>query len=151
MPLDKLHSGTLQPWVEARQRQRVAAGTINHGLKVVRRILNLAALEWVDENGLTWLSHAPKIKLLPDKDKRPPYPLDWDEQVRLLKELPGHLAAMALFAINTGCRDQEVCRLCWEWEVQGLNSPHPFSSFQGPTLRTARSGWLCSIELPRRW
>ena len=118
VPLDKLHSGTLQPWVEARQRQRVAAGTINHGLKVVRRILNLAALEWVDENGLTWLSHAPKIKLLPDKDKRQPYPLDWDEQVRLLKELPGHLAAMALFAINTGCRDQEVCRLCWQWEVQ---------------------------------
>ena len=118
VPLDKLHSGTLQPWVEARQRQRVAAGTINHGLKVVRRILNLAALEWVDENGLTWLSHAPKIKLLPDKDKRQPYPLDWDEQARLLKELSGHLAAMALFAVNTGCRDQEVCKLCWEWEVQ---------------------------------
>ena len=30
----------------------------------------------------------------------------------------GHLAAMALFAVNTGCRDQEVCRLRWEWEVR---------------------------------
>lgn len=24
---------------------------------------------------------------------------------------------MALFKVNTGCRDQEVCRLRWEWEV----------------------------------
>jgi integrase len=118
VPLDKLHSGTMQPWVEERQRQRVAVGTINHGLKVVRRILNLAAQEWVDENGLTWLSHASKIKLLPDTNKRQPYPLSWDEQARLFKELPSHLGAMALFAVNTGCRDQEVCKLCWEWEVQ---------------------------------
>ena len=24
---------------------------------------------------------------------------------------------MALFAVNTGCRDAEVCGLRWEWEV----------------------------------
>ncbi|HBY62998.1 MAG TPA: integrase [Solibacterales bacterium] len=118
MPLDKLHSGTLQPWVEERKRQGVAVGTINHGLKVVRRILNLAAQEWVDEHGLTWLASAPKIKLLPDTEKRQPYPLSWDEQARLFRELPAHLAAMALFAVNTGCRDSEVCALRWEWEVQ---------------------------------
>jgi integrase len=29
-----------------------------------------------------------------------------------------NLGAIALFAVNTGCRDQEVCKLCWEWEVQ---------------------------------
>jgi integrase len=118
MALDRLHSGTLQTWIEERQRQGVAVGTINHGLKVVRRILNLAAHEWVDEHGLTWLASAPKIKLLPDTEKRQPYPLSWEEQARLFKELPAHLAAMALLAVNTGCRDQEVCHLRWEWEVQ---------------------------------
>jgi len=25
---------------------------------------------------------------------------------------------MALFAVNTGCRDQEICGLRWEWECQ---------------------------------
>src|SRR5689334_14357929 len=25
---------------------------------------------------------------------------------------------MALFAVNTGCRDQEICNLRWEWEVE---------------------------------
>jgi integrase len=117
-PIDKLHMGTLQPWIAGRTKDGVAAGTINHGLKVVRRILNLAAQEWIDEQGLTWLHGAPKIRLLPDKQKRQPYPLTWEEQARLFKELPGHLAAMALFAVNTGCRDQEVCKLRWEWEVR---------------------------------
>jgi integrase len=117
-PIHKLHTGALQPWIAERSKHGVAAGTINHGLKVVRRILNLAAQEWIDEQGLTWLHVAPKIRLLPDTEKRQPYPLTWEEQARLFKELPGHLAAMALFAVNTGCRDQEVCKLRWEWEVR---------------------------------
>ena len=25
---------------------------------------------------------------------------------------------MALFAVNTGCRDQEICNLLWDWEVK---------------------------------
>jgi integrase len=78
----------------------------------------LAATEWVDEYGMTWLVTAPKVKLLPDNDKRQPYPLSWDEQGYLLRELPDHLAEMALFAVNTGCRDSEVCNLRWEWEVR---------------------------------
>ncbi len=72
----------------------------------------------VDEYGLTWLQSAPKIRLIPDTHKRQPYPLSWEEQKRLIRELPAHLAEMALFAVNTGCRDGEICRLRWEWEVK---------------------------------
>ena len=25
---------------------------------------------------------------------------------------------MALFAVNTGCRDQEICSLRWKWEMK---------------------------------
>jgi integrase len=116
LALDNVHMGTLQPWIKQRQTEGVTVGTINHGLKVVRRILNLAASEWLDAHGLTWLKAAPKIRLLPDTNKRLPYPLNWDEQDRLFKQLPKHLAQMALFAVNTGCRDGEICRLRWEWE-----------------------------------
>jgi hypothetical protein len=35
--------GTLDPWVAKRREDGAATGTINHGLKVVRRILNLEA------------------------------------------------------------------------------------------------------------
>jgi integrase len=116
--LHQVHAGSLQPWIEQRRRQGKAVGTINHGLKIVRRILNLAASEWVDEHGLTWLLAAPKVKLLPDREKRTPYPLSWIEQRRLFNELPDYLEQMALFAVNTGCRDGEVCGLRWEWEVE---------------------------------
>lgn len=115
--LDRLHRGTMEPWIEKRRSEGAAVGTINHGLKIVRRILNLAATEWIDEQGMTWLQAAPKIKLLPDLNKRKPFPLSWDEQTRLFQELPSHLSEMALFAVNTGCRDAEICRLRWDWEV----------------------------------
>ena len=36
----------------------------------------------------------------------------------MFAELPGHLARMALFKVNTGTRDKEVCNLRWEWEVK---------------------------------
>ena len=117
LSLDRIHMGSLQPWIEHRRRQGVAVGTINHGLKVVRRIVNLAATEWVDEHGLTWLLTPPKIKLLSDREKRQPYPLNWEEQGRLFGELPMHLEEMALFAVNTGCRDAEICNLRWAWEI----------------------------------
>ena len=116
--LDRLHLGVLQPWVTERRRSGTSVGTINHGLQIARRILNLAASEWVDEQGLTWLQAAPKIKLLANNDKRRPYPLSWEEQSRLFRELPEHLAEMALFAVNTGCRDAEICNLQWDWEVE---------------------------------
>ena len=77
LTLDQVHMGTLQPWIEYRREQGRAIGTINHGLKITRQVLNLAASEWLDEYGMTWLAAAPKIRLLPDQNKRQPYPLNW--------------------------------------------------------------------------
>ena len=118
LALESVHMGTLQPYIAARRQEGVKARTINYGLQIIRHVLNLSAAEWMDEYGLTWLSAAPKIKLLPEHDARKPYPLDWEEQDRLFAALPLHLSEMALFAVNTGCRDGEVCRLRWEWEVR---------------------------------
>ena len=36
----------------------------------------------------------------------------------MLRTLPDHLARMCLFKVNTGCREQEVCQLRWDWEVR---------------------------------
>jgi integrase len=117
LPLRSIHVGRLQPFIAARRAKGNKNRTINYGLQVVRHILNLAANEWIDEHGLTWLEHAPKIRLLREDDKREPYPLSWDEQERLFSFLPQHLRQMALFTVNTGSRDQEVCNLRWEWEI----------------------------------
>ncbi len=50
-------------------------------------------------------------------DARKPYPLSWEEQRTLFQALPEHLARMCLYKVNTGCREQEVCQLRWDWEV----------------------------------
>ncbi|MFM2322963.1 MAG: hypothetical protein RLZZ225_1116 [Pseudomonadota bacterium] len=117
LALKDVHYANLQAYIHSRKIAGVKNRTINYGLQVVRRILNLAAQEWQDEYGLSWLLNAPKIRLLPDHAKRLAYPLDREEEKRLFNELPIHLKQMALFAVNSGCRDQEVCRLQWSWEV----------------------------------
>ena len=56
-------------------------------------------------------------KLEEKKSSRKPYPMSWEEQSILFGELPAHLQTMALFKVNTGCREQEVCKLKWDWEI----------------------------------
>ncbi|MBC7501138.1 MAG: tyrosine-type recombinase/integrase [Herminiimonas sp.] len=134
MQLDAIHNGTLQKFIQARKAQtvrvkigkdqyeerRIKNKTINHTLAIVRRILNLAAGDWRDENNMTWLSTAPMITLLPLSDSREPRPIQWDEQQRLMSALPSHLQKMALFCLNTGLRDDVICNLQWSWELQDI-------------------------------
>src|SRR3984885_14614873 len=116
--LRQVHIGTLQEFVAKRRKDGVKTKTINAALAVVRRILNLASSEWMDHRGMTWLEVAPKIRLFPVTDARLPYPLSAEEQMFLFRELPAHLARMALFKVNTGTREQEVCGLKWSHEVK---------------------------------
>lgn len=117
MPLERIHLGTLEPYVQARKQAGAKAGTINREITVIRRILSLAARIWRDEQGRPWIDTSPLLTRVPGPARKP-RPITWDEQTQLFRELPGYLAEMALFAVNTGCRDQEVCGLRWEWECQ---------------------------------
>ncbi|MFZ0468581.1 MAG: hypothetical protein WAL92_06640 [Thiogranum sp.] len=81
---------------------------------------NRAARVWRSEAGTPWLKQAPpKLSRLSTKGcEAKPYPISWAEQDRLMAQLPRHLADAALFAVNTGCREQEICQLRWDWEVE---------------------------------
>lgn len=116
-PLDRIHDGTLEPYKDLLLAEGKKHKTVNNGLELVRRILNLAARKWRDEHGMTWLETPPLLSMLDLTDTRPPYPLTWEEQTYLMKALPAHLAEMALFKVNTGTREQEVCQLRWDWEI----------------------------------
>lgn len=48
LSLESIHIGALQGFIEGRRKDGVSSRTINHCLKIVRRILNLAASEWMD-------------------------------------------------------------------------------------------------------
>lgn len=117
LPLRRVHHETVQTYVRARLQAGISPGTVNRDLAVVRRILNLSARLWRDESDRPWLTTAPLIQMQRHPHKRQPYPLSTEEERLLFSELAGHLATMALFKVNTGCREQEVVNLRWSWEV----------------------------------
>ena len=115
--LNKMSKGVLLPWINFRYENGLSARTINWGLEAVRRILILCSESWRDEYGLTWLSKDDVLAI--EFEKGPalqPYPLSWDEQDRMFSLLSDRLGNMALFKVNTGCREKEVIYLKWEWE-----------------------------------
>lgn len=117
LTLHRIHNDTLAQYRQARRADGVTVGTINRELACIRRVLNLAARVWRHDNGMSWLDSPPLIEMEQGPSKKP-YPLSWEEQDRLFRELPAHLQRIALYKVNTGCRKQEVLQLRWNWEVQ---------------------------------
>lgn len=129
LPLDQIHDETLEPFVE----DRLAGGmvvnggkplkpasptTVNRSLEVVRTILNRSARAWRNKTtGKPLLSVAPPLITMLPESRRPPHPLSWEEQDTLFPKLANHLQVMALFDVNTGLRDENLCGLRWRWEV----------------------------------
>src|ERR1700719_270170 len=113
----QVHDQTLEPFVKARLAGGATATTINRRLGVVRTILNRAARSYRDAGGRPWLEGAPALITMLPENPRAPYPITWEEQDALFRKLPQHLARMALFTINTGLRDSNVCGLQWDWEI----------------------------------
>jgi integrase len=105
------------PRLAARLAAGKSATTINRSLEVVRTILNRAARSYRDPDSRPWLEGMPPLITMLPENPRSPYPLTWQEQDALFRRLPAHLARMALFAVNTGLRDSNVCGLQWQWEV----------------------------------
>ena len=120
-----------------RARQGLKAKTINLSLAVVRHILNVAHKRWrVDIGGghaAPLLLHVPKLTLRSlIGQQRSPRPISWNEQGELLPRLPVHLGKMALSMLNTGARDDVVCRLRWDWEIQVKLDGKRVSVFEVP-------------------
>jgi len=111
----ELHDATLAPFVSQRIASCVTAITINRSLEVVRTILNRATRSYRDEDGRPWLETIPPLITMLPEAPRPAYPITWDEQDRLFPRL--HLQRMALIAVNTGLRDNNVCGPQWHLEV----------------------------------
>ena len=117
--LHTIHDGTMQAYIHDQQVKGLKSKTVNNGLEIVRRLLKKAATKWRDDlTSKTWI-HAPAvIEYVNWNDHRMPYPISWEEQKYLVKELADHLVGPVLYALNTGCRDQEICQLKWEWEAK---------------------------------
>jgi integrase len=128
LPLTHIDDQALKPFIKDRQTTKVLAcgrvekavtnRTINIAIERAVRVLTLCARKWRDDDRRPWLDSVPMLRKLEEKkSSRKPYPMSWEEQSILFSQLPGHLQTMALFKVNTGCREQEVCKLRWDWEI----------------------------------
>lgn len=103
--LDEITKDRLSAMLHSYRATGVKNGTANRLIVTITAVLN-AAKTW------EWIDRVPKITLLPDTSRR----LRWltrDEADRLIAELPPYLAAMVRFALATGLRDQNICKLEW--------------------------------------
>jgi integrase len=115
MPLDKITGELASEFAGHRLREGMQVSTANNSLRVLRRILNLAA-EW----GV--LRTAPKIKILPGERRRERV-ITPEEEAKYLAAAPEPLASVASVLADTGMRPEECFRLRWEdvtW-VNGRN------------------------------
>ena len=112
-----VHDATLQSFIADRVASGVCATTINRTLEVVRSILVRAARSYRHQDGTPWLRTMPPLITMLEETPRLPCPITWNEQGQLFSRLPARLARMVLFAVNTGLRESNVCKLQWEWEV----------------------------------
>ncbi|WP_224789381.1 tyrosine-type recombinase/integrase [Pseudomonas fluorescens] len=128
VPLNHIDDHALAPFIKDRLatkklddgkvKKGVSNRTVNISIERVVRVLSLCARKWRDDERRPWLDSVPMLtKLEEKKSSRKPYPMSWEEQSILFGELPAHLQTMALFKVNTGCREQEVCKLRWDWEI----------------------------------
>lgn len=121
LELSAIHDGQDQLKAFKKHRRevdKVSITTVKRSLEVLRRILRLAAMKWRNNDGTLWLGSLPLLDMPENPHARKPYPLAWDEQRLLFSWCPKHLGEMALFQVNTGTREAEVCNLLWAWEQQ---------------------------------
>lgn len=117
----ELYDESLRPVVDLSRAAGNKTRTVRAKLELIRHMLHLAARKYRHPvTKLTLLSEAPLITLPRMTDKRPAYPLSWPEQRLFFQELPAHLADMALYCVNTGCRDEEITGLQWAWEQRAM-------------------------------
>lgn len=97
-------------------REKIAkGGTTNRYLALIRAILRRACNEW------EWAERVPKFKMFKEAEGRV-RSLSPQEFEKLRKELPTHLADMAVFAVATGLRQANVKEL--EWQYVDLERKH---------------------------
>lgn len=107
LTLDEIDRNTVDGIIAGRRNDGVSNNTINKALEKIRVILNKAHREW------EVLTAEIYIKLLPISRKR----IRWLTQIeanRLINALPGHIASMCEFSLETGLREANVTGLRWD-------------------------------------
>jgi len=104
--LHQITRDVLDEVADKKLKEGVTPATVNRMLEIVRAILRKAEREW------GWLEKAPAVRMRKEDTKRIRW-LTKEGAARLIKELPSHLADLAIFSLTTGLRKSNVTNLQW--------------------------------------
>jgi len=132
--LDEIDRELVSKIGEAKKAE-ASPSTSNRYLALVRAILRIARDEW------EWLDHVPKVKMYPEPKKRVRW-ITHEEAVRLIKELPLHLADLAAFTLATGLRQRNATYLRWDQVdmARGMAWIHADESKSGRAITVPLNG-----------
>lgn len=101
-----IDAATIQAIRQAKTDEGASKATVNRHMATLSAVLHHA-------HGKGWIDGLPKIPMHTEQNSR----IRWitqEEALRLLEELPPHLAAMARFTLATGLRRANVTGLTWQ-------------------------------------
>jgi integrase len=113
MPLDQIRTGDIEAFRDARKANGRSACTVNHDLKLLRKMFNWAIRQGYIERTPFKIGTEPAVTL----DKEIPRERRFqneDDEHKLLDNADPHLRAVIVALLDTACRLGEILSLQWK-------------------------------------
>ena len=108
--LSEVSAERIEEYKEARLAEGVEPATINHDLRVLRRMMRLAERKQL-------ISHSPfmQVEFLKQGNLRPPHIVTFEEEERILGVAVPHIRVLVVLILETGMRShREALALKWD-------------------------------------
>jgi len=108
-PISEISPKLIYEYKNKRRSDGASPCTINRELALMKHAFNMAVREW------EWITANPVIRV--SMEKEPPSRDRWltyEEEEALLSKSPQWLKEITIFAIETGCRREEILSLTWK-------------------------------------
>ena len=112
LPLDQIRTGDLEAFHDARRAKGRSACTVNHDLKLLRKMFNWGIRKGYMERTPFKIGTEPAIRLDKEIPRDRRFQGEDDEQ-RLLDSADPHLRAVIIALLDTACRLGELLSLQW--------------------------------------
>lgn len=149
LPLDQIRTGDIEAFKEARKGEKLSACTVNHDLKLLRKMFNWGIRTGYLERTPFKIGTEPAIALEKEIPRDRRFENDGDEQ-KLLDAADPHLRAVIIALLDTACRLGEILSL--QWRDMSLDRHEITIQAKKAKTRTARivpisSRLLATLEL----
>ena len=113
MPIEQIRTGDIEAFRDARKAKGLSACTVNHDLKLLRKMFNWAIRRGYIERTPFKIGTEPAISLDREIPRDRRFQHEDDEQ-KLLDNADPHLRAVIIALLDTACRLGEVMSLQWK-------------------------------------